>query len=164
MKYLFFLFLAIARLSSAIELDDIGIRLLLNQGQAVSEHIACTQSEKQAIQKALEETLPNQRFRPRNQLSACTDLCAGLDNCYLVHPKCRGIRIHSEETEIAVTDTQLTFGDTILKGDNMNFCEIKRQEAKSVLIQNLSSILSKQCNALARNSLLLECVYFAPHS
>jgi hypothetical protein len=162
MKYLYFLFVVIIKISSAIDEDDIGIRLLLNQGKAVSEQEACSPLEKQAIQKALEATLPKQRFRSRIQISACTDLCAGLDNCYLIHSKCRGTRIDNEK-DSDIADTQLAFGDTVLKGENMKSCEMKRQEAKSILMQSLSPLLSRQCNALARSSLLLECVYITPH-
>jgi hypothetical protein len=152
--------LSSAVINHAFELDDIGIRALMNEGLSGSEGVSCTVPEQQLIRQALEATLPRQRFRSRRQQRICSDLCSGLDNCYLVHPKCRG-RTESEEDN-KESDVNLAIGDTFLYEEEMIMCESKRIQAKQVLMQQLSSGLSKECSKLARRSLLLECVLISP--
>jgi hypothetical protein len=139
-----------AIISHGFELDDIGVRALMNEGLSGSYGARCTVAEQQLIRQALEATLPRQRFRSRRQQRICSDLCSGLDNCYLVHPKCRG-RTQSEE-ESKESDVNLAIGVTFLYQEEMIMCESKRIEAKQALVQQLSSGLSKECCTLAKRS------------
>jgi len=161
MKTFSALILLLASSCSAFELNEIGIRVIVNGGVA---HESCSEAEQDHLKSTVQDALPRQRLRNsamrRRYQAACSELCTDMTNCFVLHPQCRGAVDEPEDTDddLAASDVlfdpEFTFGQDELSG-----CAGKKSETKNQLKGFFTSeSVSQTCKSFVKASIHLECV------
>jgi hypothetical protein len=150
-----------------VNLDNVGVRVLLNQGKDATDGSFCNEVDRLILQTLLNVILPLTRRNLRKDgqqdrdLASCRDACKGFPRgqCYLVYSKCWEYRraLVSDEEEEEVARRFLANNVPIEASEKCHGMEtLVESQLVKLITQDLG--LSLPCLQLAEKNVTLTCI------
>ena len=172
--------------SENMDLDLLGVRVLLNKGRPSVDGSFCSYEDEQLLQASLNQVLPwtrrnlragepQQQQQHGRELVNCRNVCRGfpVGSCYIVYPSCVGYRRElsqsvsneEEEKEVTVINTDEKIPRVLQRStEELKAIEkkcsrmIKGVEDKLMaIIQEVEEGLSSPCLTLVRKKMTVDC-------
>ena len=160
-------------LNIGINLDKIGVRVLLNEGKVPTDGSFCNDDDQNILQASLNEILPfTRRLNLREgaqqdrNLANCQQVCKGFprNQCYVAYPECTRYRRtlvaeeqeDQEEEELTRRSLKINLNLSIEANEKCLGLE-KLAEAQVVKVITLVGGLSLPCLELAEKKITVSC-------
>ena len=154
---------------NGMDLDKVGVRVLLNQGKESNEGFVCDESDQLLLQATLFEILPLTRHlnlreggQHGRELVNCREVCRGFPRgqCYLVYSECWGYRRELESNDEEEKELTRRFLENDVSIEASEKCGGLKKQVEAQIVKIITQVqgLSLSCLGLAEEKMTVSCV------